>query len=153
MSHFHRDDEPKKTWFYNDLLNSKAYFDLTGKSIQAFNVFYQKRTMKNMNGKKGKDADWQPTNEKDLNFTYIEAKKIGFTSHQFRHAIDQLISVGLIDVETYGGGTDHPKTVFSLSHRWKKYGTEQFVDVPRTQQKRGFCCDDKRYRNPGKDGG
>ena len=144
--------EIHKTWFSNELLFSKAWLALTGKSPQIFAIFYSKRQMLNVNKKKGKKANWHCENERNINFTYSEAKRLKFTEHQFRHAIDQLIDVGLLDIEEYGGGTVKLKTVFALSRRWKTYDTDEFERAARVKCKRGFCADGKRYNQDTVDG-
>lgn len=53
-------------------------------------------------------------------------------------ALDQLIKHGFIDIIKQGnGGVKGDKSLYSISDRWKKFGTPEFIQVERRKDKRG----------------
>lgn len=138
-------EDYRKTWIYNSLLNSPAWRSLRGTAPHILLHFYQRRKME---PKKRKCRDERKCkNARALQFTYAEAKAMGFTEHEFRKAIDSLISRGFIDIVEYGGGTEHKKNIYGISERWIRYGEIDFVTVKRTKHKRGYCSDEKRHNS------
>jgi hypothetical protein len=137
--------DPNKTWFPNSLLKSPAWISLRGKAPQVFMIFMCKRSEGKGKARR-KPKIYRAANYKELEFTYSEALSYGIGEHAFRRAIDALIDIGLIDVQEYGGGTECRATVYSLSNRWKKWGTDEFQAFRRIKHSRGFCSEDKRYR-------
>lgn len=126
-----------KTWIPNSLLNSPAWRATRGVAPHVYLCFYQKRRM----AKKQKGVQERKCiNERQLEFTYAEALKIGFTEHEFRRAIDTLIQNGFIDIVEYGGGLEHKKTLYGLSERWRAWGQPNFEKAQRVKHRRGYCA-------------
>lgn len=66
-------------------------------------------------------------NKYHIIFTYQEAKKL---MHQdtFTRCRNKLIENGLIDIMKRGGFYNQA-TIYSLSDRWKEYGTKDFIKI------------------------
>lgn len=87
-------------------------------------------------GRKGK---WYTTNNGEIVFPYKEAeKRFDIPKSSFARAIDKLIEYGFIDISHLGGGLIGDCTRYSISNRWKEYGTNKFVIKSRPKDTRGF---------------
>jgi len=129
------------------LLNSKAF-----KSIKRPNSFFvyfcflMKRKVK----KNKRTKHYIILNNGELVFTYQEAqKRLEISTGTFRNCIDELLSLGLIDITHHGsGGHNGDNSLYAISDRWEKYGTDYFVKKirPKDQREgRGFY---KSKNNP-----
>ncbi len=101
-------------------------------------------------GRSGKER-WDIINNGEIEFTYIEAKeKYGISYGAFRNAIDELREKGFIDIAATGMGVHKVKTLYSISDRWKLYGTPEY-EPPKPRPKkpinRGFQKGNKLGRN------
>lgn len=120
------------------LLRSKAFKELPGSPKYILFQFLCKRRFVKMNG------SYQFVNDKELVFTYEDAlNKHGYPASKFTRAIDELFKYGFISIEKYGGHAKGNWTLYGLSDRWKKYGTEDFIVKERSRLKfkpgkRGF---------------
>ena len=129
-------------------MKSKAYRSLRKPaSYFVLGIFMTKRKMIQV-GRKGKEC-WVIENNGEIEFTYGEAKsKYGITT--FKDAIDELMEKGFLDVAETGMGVHKVKTLYSLSDRWKLYGTPQYEKPkPRPQGSinRGFQKGNQYGRN------
>lgn len=96
------------------------------------------------------EKEWHLTNNGEIQFTYLEAKeKWGILGSRFTRAIDDLIRVGLIDIAKTGCGLHKDVTLYAISDRWKKFGTDEFVEMkrPKRTQQYGFINKNKYGRN------
>lgn len=66
-------------------------------------------------------------NKYNIIFPYKEAKNI-MTINTFVKCRNKLIENGLIDIIKRGGFYNQP-AVYGLSDRWRKFGTEDFIEV------------------------
>lgn len=72
-------------------------------------------------------GDWIIRNNGEIVFTYAEAmRKYGIHAPTHLNNLRRLHEVGFIDVSHYGGGMEGDCTRFSISQRWKRYGTPEF---------------------------
>jgi len=119
-----------------DLTDAKAFKALSASSIHVYLRFLKKRKM-SMQGRSGKEQ-WVQTNNGELVFTYSEAQKeLGLPKSTFMNCLDRLIEVGLIDIAHSGsGGKKGDVSLYSISQRWRKYGTPAFVEKRRPRDKR-----------------
>ncbi len=64
-----------------------------------------------------------------FSFPYSEAKRLGFPTSTFAKAIEQLVKYGFLDPVSKGGcyGEIKAPNEFTLSNRWRSYGTKEFV--------------------------
>jgi len=87
-----------------------------------------------------RDKCWLIANNGRIQFSYTEANRIGITDKMFTRAVDELVRVGFIDIEHTGYGLRRDRTLYSVSSRWKAFGTEAFEikSRPRRGQKIGF---------------
>ncbi len=104
------------TW---DLLNSKAYISLRPSSGKALPYFLGKGRNK--------------TGEQRIyfDFTYSEAKRLGFSQSTFFNVICDLTKTGFIDPIFKGGLRGYKKTNsrFTLSDRWAHHSTPDFKEI------------------------
>ena len=118
------------------LIESEAFRDLSGKAAMLVLIrFHQKAYKKRRDGKKRGLKDLVVTNNGEIVFTYGEAKELGIKSTQtFHRVLRELIEEkGFIDVDYRGGYYHNDPSKYSISGRWKRYGTSQYekVKIPR----------------------
>ena len=101
-------------------------------------------------GRAGKKR-WEIENNGEITFSYKEAMRMYDISYSaFRNAIDELREKGFLDVVAPGAGVHKVKNLYSLSDRWKLYGTPQYEKPkPRPQGpiNRGFQKGNQYGRN------
>jgi len=134
----------KTTWIDNDLVRSKAFEELHGTAIRVYLVFLGKRKMQKLKGTRGRAPQWIITNDGNISFTYDEAKRFNINPQSFAGALDKLVETGFIDISHLGsGGVKGDKSTYTISERWRKYGTAEFVQKKRpkdTRKGRGFSA-------------
>ena len=113
------------------LIESPAMKALTSRgAVFCLIRFHQKAHRKgNARGKKAVRR-MKITNNGEIIFTYAEAKWLGLSKSTFRRALEKLIEIGFIDVEEQGSWYQQEPTRFSISNRWRQYGTKRFKPVP-----------------------
>ncbi|MCJ7540844.1 MAG: hypothetical protein MUO88_14405 [Desulfobacterales bacterium] len=122
------------------LIESEAFEDLSGKAAMLVLIrFHQKAYKKRRDGKKRGLKELMITNNGEIIFTYAEAKELGIRSTQtFHRVLGELIEgKGFIDVNYRGGYYHNDPSKYSISGRWKRYGTPQYekVEIPRVLPK------------------
>ena len=106
-----------------DILESDAYWDLTGAAIQVYMVFLMKRVLSDKSF--GKDKARIVANNGEITYTFVEAwKNHRIPKSTFLRARDQLIKVGLIEIAENGG--IHHTTKYALSNNWKHFPEKTF---------------------------
>jgi len=116
---------PKTKGIYitRDILESDAYWDLTGVAPQVYMVFRMKcvfadRTI-------GKRKERIIVNNGEITYTYLEAlNNHWIPKSNFLRARDQLIKVGLIEIVEDGGC--HHTTKYAISNNWRNYPEKTF---------------------------
>ena len=111
-----------------DLLESLAYHELKGeKTLRVLIRFYQKRRWI----KKQKKIEYI---DEPMAFTYAEAHATGIGASRFHEIIGELYRMGFIEITHIGGGLARDYSRYSLSERWRDYGTDKFKprEKPRT---------------------
>lgn len=127
------------TW---ELLNSRAYQDLTCSAAKALPYFIWKV----------KRSPRDPARyDAEIKFSYTEAESHGFARATFSKVIQNLVKIGFIDPIDKGGLCSDGKSynIFKLSRRWEKYGTDTFQPMdwkcfnprPRIKKKRGASAE------------
>jgi len=123
----------KHIYFERDLITSKAYLSLTGKSAQVLGILFCKRQFSKVR-RKGKH-NYVIRNNGQIIFTGKEAaEKYGISKYQFSRALDQLVSLGFINVDPEPFNTKHCN-LFTLIENWKYYGTSEFKPGHRVKLK------------------
>lgn len=100
-----------------------------------------------------REKEWRITNNGEIQFTYLEAeKKWGISVGKFTRAIDDLLRVGLIDITKTGLGLHKDESLYAISDRWEKFGTDKFVvmERPKRKQQLGFTKGNSYGKNSGK---
>ena len=122
--------DESKIYITKELLESEAYRSLGRCAILIYQDFLAKREMVSI--KRNRKSVWVINNNGEIIYPYSEAKEKGFSSDQFRNAIDELQLKGLIDIKHQGKGGRKPAngqgdaTQYWIDDRWIDYGTEYF---------------------------
>lgn len=113
-------------WLERAMAKSPALASLrTATAIRVLLVFLGKRQMAKA-GRRGHER-WTCVNNGDITFSYDEAeRKYGITDGQFSRAINALRAAGFIDIEQSGAGLFKSQNTYSISERWRDYGTPDF---------------------------
>ena len=150
MSHAGRGRSSSNVWVDRRLIASEAFNSLnTAAACQVLMIFLTKRQCAQL-GRSGKEQ-WQITNNGRITFTYQEAERKHHISYgQFKRAIDQLTAKGFIDIVETGRGVYRAANLYSISDRWRYYGTEEYKN-PKLPRKgsvnRGFQKGNRYGRN------
>ena len=107
-----------------EILESKAFQELSATGIRVLLRFLQQRKWAKL--KKRKKPIYENSG---LVFTYAEAETLSISTSQYHAVLKKLIEVGFIDVEHQGGIHKNDVSVYAISERWRKYGTEDFEPV------------------------
>ena len=116
---------PKTKGIYieRDILESDAYWGLTGAAPQIYMVFRMKCVFSNRSI--GKRKERIIVNNGEITYTYLEARKNHkIPKSTFLRARDQLIKVGLIEIAEDGGC--HHTTKYAISNNWRNYPEQTF---------------------------
>ncbi len=138
-------------WIPLRLIKSEAFRDLkTATAHKVLALFWTKRQMVRV-GRAGR-KQWDITNNDEIVFTYKEAKrKLDIKSDKtFAKAIDELRDKGFIDIASTGMGVYKVTTLYSISDRWKLYGTPEYKPPkprPKGPINRGFQKGNNYGRN------
>lgn len=117
------------------LIDSPAFQDLGEKGIKVLLVFFGKRKIVKKRDKKRHQDRVEILNNGELVYTYDEAEKRGITRPAFVRALDDLIGHGFLDIAQTGSGLFKSTTFYSLSERWRTWGTSSFVPKPRPKRR------------------
>ena len=129
-----------------ELIESKAFQSLKGRQVQFLLCFYQRRVFRKIKvrGRKTKVC----TNKDEIVFTYAEGDELGFPTSTFDRYQKALMDVGFIDIAETGGGLFRSANIYSISDRWKKYGTSEYVPPSKPPRaKAGFKKGHRPYGN------
>lgn len=134
------------------MILSKAFLSLkTSPACQVFMIFLHKcKPEKVQTRPMSREKEWTITNNGKIQFTYKEAKgKWGISDGKFTRAIDENLRVGLIDIIHCGFGLCKDVTLYAISDRWEKFGTDEFVvkKRPKRRQQLGFTNKNTCGRN------
>ena len=106
-----------------DIINSDAFWDLTGIATQVYMVFLLKRRLSDKGF--GKDKVRIVVNNGEITYTYLEAQNNHrIPKSNFLRARDQLIKVGFIEIAEDGGC--HHTTKYAISNNWRNYPEQTF---------------------------
>ncbi len=114
------------------LIESEAFLNLSGKAALICLIrFHQKTYRKRASKKKKGMKQLIITNNGEIVFTYAEARELGLkSSRTFNKALHELIEEkGFVDVATPGNWYLKEPSKYSISQRWKRYGTPDFEQV------------------------
>jgi len=111
------------TYIERDILESDAYWDLTGAAPQVYMVFLMKRILSDKPF--GKNKVRLIANNGEITYTFVEAwKNHRIPKSTFLRARDQLIRAGLIEIVEDGGC--HHTTKYTISNNWRNYPEQTF---------------------------
>ncbi len=110
---------PSYIFMSDSITESRAFYKLRGASVSVLISFLAKEQSGNT----------------DLIFSYTEAKKkYGISKSRFARAIDGLVCYGFIDIVEYGDAMAKAPTIYALSDRYLKFGTNDFIKVERKKR-------------------
>lgn len=138
-------------WFEKQLIYSKAFAELkTANAHKALAFFLTKRQCAPTGI--GRCKKWEITNNGEIVFTYKEAKKkLDIKSDKtFTNIIDELRDKGFVDIASTGMGVHKVTTLYSISDRWRLYGTPEYKKPkprPKGPINRGFQKGNQYGRN------
>ena len=119
------------------LLKSKAFRSLCGSAKTIFFDFRMKCQITSRPTKSGRKKEMVILNNGKIEYTYSEAEKKGIPRSTFMRRIDELIEYGFLDVVHSGaGGVKGDKSLYAISDRWRKFGTQAFQKLIRPKDKR-----------------
>ncbi len=123
-------------WIERKLLKSIAFRKLSAGAMNLYLHFLMKRQM-GQAGRAGKEK-WIIKNNGEIIFTYVMAKdELTMPGTTFMRSIDKLVDHGLIDVVHAGSGLKKGDcSLYSISNRWEKFGTDNFIEKPRPKDTR-----------------
>jgi len=134
----------ENTWILRKMINSSAIKQLNGRALHILLLFLARRQMQ----KVGRKKRWTIKNNGEIVFPYKEAQKRFYIPRStFTRAIDNLIKYGFIDIAYLGGGLIGDCTKYSISNRWKEFGTDKFVKKKRPKDTRGFGFTQKNWED------
>jgi hypothetical protein len=109
----------------SDLIESDAFLKLSGKAAMLCLIrFHQKAYKKNIKRKSGGQKEPIITNNGEIIFTYSEARWLGIkTNRHFSLVVKELMEKGFIDISEPGNWYMKQPTKYSISYRWRKWGT------------------------------
>jgi len=138
-------------WFEKQLIYSKAFAELKTANAHKTLAFFLTKRQCAPKGK-GRWKKWEITNNGEISFTYKEAKKkLGIKSDKtFTNIIDELRDKGFVDIASTGMGVHKVTTLYSISDRWRLYGTPEYKKPkprPKGPINRGFQKGNQYGRN------
>lgn len=150
-----RDKKWGRMFVSRNVITSQAFLSLrTATACQVFLIFLNKcRWEKAQTRPMRREKEWIMTNNGEIQFTYTEAEeKWGIKAGRFTRAIDDLLRVGLIDITKSGFGLHKDVTLYAISDRWEKFGTDEFMVMkrPKRNQHLGFTRGNSYGKNSGK---
>ncbi len=133
------------------MIESPAFAALkTAAAHKVLMIFMLKRQVRNVRRPMTRDKEFVITNNGEIQFTYNEAReKYGLSDGVFRRAVDELITVGFIDIAHSSVGVRKDCSLYRISERWKAYGTPGFKPVERQKrlERFGFARGNRYGRN------
>ena len=138
-----------KMFISRSVITSKAFLALrTAASCQVYLIFLGRCRWEKVQARPmSRDREWRITNNGEIQFSYIEAEtEYGISNGKFTRAIDDLIRVGLIDITKTGLGLKKEVSLYAISNRWEKYGTDAFIVKKRPKRKEQFGFAGKRRK-------
>ncbi len=127
-----------------DLIRSEVHRSLTRTANYVYSEFLMRRQFDKRKHHKRKDS-YTVRNNGKIVYTYAEAEKQGISPQQFARSIDQLLEKGFIDIEHLGSGSiKKDKSLYSISDRWKLWGTDEFIEKKRPKDKRNITFKKKQ---------
>lgn len=116
--------------FEGEIIESKSWKSLKGYIVRdVFLLLLLKLYWRKVKGGKRRGKkNYQMTNNGEITLTYPEVRhRLGITNQSFLSAKKQLVEAGFIDIEDPGNWYFGEATKFSISERWRDYGTSKFV--------------------------
>lgn len=140
-----KDEKWNKMFVSRKVITSKAFLSLkTAAACQVYLIFLTKRVMKE------ELTGWVIKNNGEIQFTYNEAQeKWNISNGRFKRAIEMLVEAGFIDIAKTSSGVKKDVTLYAISDRWEKYGSDEFIQTsrPKRNEQLGFKKGNKHGKN------
>ena len=122
------------------ILNSPAYEALTyGPALKVLCWFHLKKRMERVGGNRKRPL-YECKNNGKISFPYEEANARGLSVQQFSRALKELHAYGFIDITRIGNAARGEYTLYTLSERWRDFGTPNFDRTKFPQQTRSHSA-------------
>jgi len=123
------------TGLTNRMIDSEAFKALRSvHSVKVLIYFWQKAEYAREKRKPGQESPIgnlsKILNQGKMSFEYRIAGYRGLRPDQFVIALRELYKYGFIDIKVHGRGVKGEYSKFSLSDRWKLYGTDRWTEIP-----------------------
>lgn len=130
MNNKSKETKSNNIYIERNLIKSQAFLQLTGISAKVLLFFIEKKQVSPIG--RGKKKSWVIVNNGKIVFTYDQAeKKYNISRKTFSRVISELVEYGFIDIARPGIGYARIETLYAMSDRWRKFGTNEFVAVER----------------------
>jgi len=136
---------PSGVYLENDLLKSTALEAIkSANTLRVLLEFLRRRKI----FKPKKTAQRREAlimNNGEIVFTYRDAmKRLNISQATFSRCLSELVELGFLDIAELSSGLHRQPTKWTISDRWKAYGTPDFVKIERTIIKPPFARKKKR---------
>lgn len=131
---------PRGIYLENEFLQSRAFKAIRrANSFRVLLEFYRRRKIQKPKDRRGKHSRPIIVNNGEIELRYRDAiKRLGFSQATFSRCLTELVKLGFIDVAEPSCGLQKQPTKFSISDRWRAYGTPDFKPVERVPNKPPF---------------
>lgn len=132
-----------------DVFTSKAFRSIkTEKTIFVLLEFLRRRRIHKQKDRRGKFSSLIITNNGQIELPYrYVMKEMGIKQTTYSRCLDELVSLGFIEIAEMACGLQRIPTKFRISGRWKKYGQPDFVEIRRDRIKPPFALK-KKFQLP-----
>lgn len=114
---------PAGVYLENELLQSRAARAI--RSAHSFRVlleFYRRRKIHRIKDRKGKHSGPVITNNGEIVLPYRYAKeRMDIPQTTFSRCLDELVTLGFLDVSEIANGLHKMPTKWTISDRWRRY--------------------------------
>ena len=132
------------------LVTSAVWISLSGTAKAVYCLFRCRCRFEKAQGSRHRRQRPEHVNNGELVLTYTEAlRNYAISRTRFVKALDELIENGFIDVAGTGMGLYRMATYYSISERWREYGTGKFIVRKRPKpgiKNPGFKCGNKLWQ-------
>ncbi|RKY04224.1 MAG: hypothetical protein DRP56_10320 [Planctomycetota bacterium] len=131
---------PRGIFLENEFLQSAAFIAIRSKhAIRVLLEFYRRRKIHKPKGHRGKRDRPVIVNNGEIELRYRDAiKRLNISQATFSRCLTELVELGFLDIAVVSCGLHRQATKWTISERWKAYGTPDFKIVKRVPIKPPF---------------
>ena len=131
---------PAGIYLENEFLESTAFMTIRSKhTIRVLLEFYRRRKIHKPKNPKGKRTQPVIVNNGEIELRYRDAmKRLNISQATFSRSLTELVELGFLEIAEVSCGLHRQATKWTISNRWKAYGTPDFKIVKRVPIKPPF---------------